>query len=178
MFTRVTPSKGCWRVLRAANRPIKTAPAPNAELQISDLGFHIRLIAANPTLDGSTQCTLSYPTANMPGTRGPVPVPLETKGQNLTQEILDLLDTKEPLHTNEDFPAVSQAEIKAALDRLASRSMVEYKSLDSEKVLLTPESEGIVAEGSHEFKVWQLVKDKGSVPIAELPVRVPCAAKS
>ncbi|USP76234.1 Phenylalanine--tRNA ligase alpha subunit [Curvularia clavata] len=105
----------------------------------------------------------------MPGTRGPVPVPLEAKGQNLTQEILDLLDTKEPLHTNEDFPAVSQAEIKAALDRLASRSMVEYKSLDSEKVLLTPESEGIVAEGSHEFKVWKLVKDRGSVPIAELP---------
>lgn len=106
----------------------------------------------------------------MPGTRGPVPVPLEAKGQNLTQEILDLLDTKEPLQSNEDFPAISQAEIKAALDRLASRSMVEYKSLDSEKVVLTPESEGIVAEGSHEFKVWKLVKERGSVPIAELPV--------
>jgi phenylalanyl-tRNA synthetase alpha chain len=102
-----------------------------------------------------------------------VPVPLETKGQNLTQEILDLLDTKEPLQSNEDFPAISQAEIKAALDRLASRSMVEYKSLDSEKVILTPESEGIVAEGSHEFKVWQLVKEKERVPIADLPVRIP-----
>lgn len=100
-----------------------------------------------------------------------MPVPLETKGQNLTQEILDLLDTKEPLQSNEDFPTISQAEIKAALDRLASRSMVTYKSLDSEKVLLTPESEGIVAEGSHEYKVWKLVKEKERVPIVELPVR-------
>jgi phenylalanyl-tRNA synthetase alpha chain len=108
----------------------------------------------------------------MPGTRGPVPVPLETKGQNVTQEILDLLDTKEPLQSNEDFPAISQAEIKAALDRLASRLMVEYKSLDSEKIVLTPESEGIVAEGSHEFKVWKYVKEKERVPIADLPVRI------
>ena len=99
-----------------------------------------------------------------------MPVPLETKGQNLTQDILDLLDTKEPLQSNEDFPTISQAEIKAALDRLASRSMVTYKSLDSEKVVLTPESEGIVAEGSHEYKVWKLVKEKERVPIAELPV--------
>ncbi|KAF1944962.1 hypothetical protein EJ02DRAFT_339919 [Clathrospora elynae] len=105
----------------------------------------------------------------MPGTRGPVPVPLEAKSQNLTQEILDLLDTKEPLQTNEDFPAISQAEIKAALDRLASRSMVEYKSLDSERILLTAESEGIVEHGSHELKVWKAVKERGSIPIKELP---------
>jgi phenylalanyl-tRNA synthetase alpha chain len=108
----------------------------------------------------------------MGGTRGPVPVPLETKGQNLTQEILDLLDTKEPLQSNEDFPTISQAEIKAALDRLASRSMVEYKTKDSEKIVLTPESQGIVEKGSHEYRVWQLVKEKERVPIADLPVRI------
>jgi phenylalanyl-tRNA synthetase alpha chain len=45
--------------------------------------------------------------------------------------------------------------------------------LDSEKVVLTPESEGIVAEGSHEFKVWKYVKEKERVPIADLPVGVP-----
>jgi phenylalanyl-tRNA synthetase alpha chain len=108
----------------------------------------------------------------MGGTRGPVPIPLETKGQNLTQEILDLLDTKEPLQSNEDFPAISQAEIKAALDRLASRSMVEYKSKDSEKVALTQESEDIVKNGSHEYRVWQTVKEMERVSIAELPVRI------
>lgn len=105
------------------------------------------------------------------GTRGPVPVPLETKERNVTQDILDLLDQKEPLQTSEDFPAISQAEIKAALDRLASRSMVEYKTNDSEQVLLSKEAEAIVADGSHEYKVWKAVKDAGKVPIKELAVR-------
>lgn len=99
-----------------------------------------------------------------------MPVPLETQGRDLTQQILDLLDTKQPLQSNEDFPAISQAEIKAALDRLASRSMVEYKTLDSEQVLLTPEAESIVENGSHEYKVWKAVKDAGKVSIKELPV--------
>ncbi|KAH7406442.1 tRNA synthetases class II core domain (F)-domain-containing protein [Phaeosphaeria sp. MPI-PUGE-AT-0046c] len=105
----------------------------------------------------------------MPGTRGPVPVPLETQNRNLTQDILDLLDTKDTLQTNEDFPTIPQAEIKAALDRLASRSMVEYKSSNSDKVTLTPESEAIVQEGSHEFKVWKAIKAAGKVSIKELP---------
>jgi phenylalanyl-tRNA synthetase alpha chain len=108
----------------------------------------------------------------MPGTRGPVPVPLETQNRNLTQDILDLLDTKETLQTDEDFPTIPQAEIKAALDRLASRSMVEYKSLNSDKVTLTAESEAIVENGSHEFKVWKAIKEAGKVSIKELPVRI------
>jgi phenylalanyl-tRNA synthetase alpha chain len=107
----------------------------------------------------------------MPGTRGPVPVPLETQNRNLTQDVLDLLDTKETLQTNEDFPTIPQAEIKAALDRLASRSMVEYKSTNSDKVTLTQESETIVEQGSHEFRVWKAIKDAGKVSIKELPVR-------
>ena len=106
------------------------------------------------------------------GTRGPVPVPLETKEQNVTQDVLDLLDTKQPLQTGEDFPSIPQAEIKAALDRLASRSMVEYQANDSEQVLLTKEAEGIVADGSHEYKVWKAVKDAGKVTIKELAVRI------
>jgi phenylalanyl-tRNA synthetase alpha chain len=100
-----------------------------------------------------------------------VPVPHETQDRNLTQEILDRLDTKPTLQSDEDFPAISQAEIKAALDRLGSRAMVEYKTLDSDKVLLTAESEDIVQNGSHEFKVWKAVKAAGTIPIKELPVR-------
>ncbi len=102
--------------------------------------------------------------------RGPVPVPSESKDRNLTQEVLDLLENKDTLQTDEDFPSISQAEIKAALDRLASRSMVEYKVKDSEKIILTQESEGIVENGSHEFKVWKAVKEAGSIPIKDLPV--------
>ncbi|KAF2852501.1 phenylalanyl-tRNA synthetase-like protein alpha chain [Plenodomus tracheiphilus IPT5] len=109
----------------------------------------------------------------MPGTRGPVPIPLETKQNgDLTQQILDLLDTKPTLQTNEDFPDASQAVIKAALDRLASRSMVTYQSKDEEKVILTAEAEGIVESGSHEIKVWRVVKERGSVGVKELPTIV------
>lgn len=106
----------------------------------------------------------------MVGTRGPVPVPLESKQQDVTQEILDLLDTKQPLQTSEDFPSIPQAQIKAALDRLASRSMVAYEAQDSDQAHLTPESEAIVAEGSHEWKVWKAVKEAGKIPVKDLQV--------
>jgi phenylalanyl-tRNA synthetase alpha chain len=101
-----------------------------------------------------------------------VPVPLETQDRNLTQDVLDRLDSKQPLQSDEDFPAISQAEIKAALDRLASRAMVEYKTIDSDQVLLTSEAEDIVQNGSHEFKVWKAVKAAGTIAIKDLPVRI------
>jgi phenylalanyl-tRNA synthetase alpha chain len=85
--------------------------------------------------------------------------------------VLDVLDKKSPFHTSDDLASVSQKDIKAALDRLASRSMVTYETKDSEQVLLTPESEDIVANGSHEYRVWKAVKEAGKVPIKELPVR-------
>lgn len=107
------------------------------------------------------------------GTRGPVPVPKKADDRDVTQDVLDLLDQKQPLQTSEDFPSIPQAEIKAALDRLASRSMVEYQAHDSEQVLLTPEAEAIVADGSHEYKVWNAVKEAGKVPIKELAVCAP-----
>jgi len=106
----------------------------------------------------------------MPGTRGPVPVPLREGGRDLTQQILDLLDTKDPLHTNTDFPDVSQSDIKAALDRLASRSMLAYETQEAEQVLLTTEGQMICDEGSHECKVWDAVHQKGRLLLKELPV--------
>ena len=109
----------------------------------------------------------------MPGTRGAVPVPLtrnSSRPRDLTKEILSLLETKSQLHTAEDFPNVSQAEIKAALDRLASRQMIQYDTSDSEKFLLTEEGQTICDEGSHEYRVWETVKRKGRIGIKELPV--------
>lgn len=105
----------------------------------------------------------------MPGQRGPVPVPLHDGGRNLTQEVLDLLDTKEPILTNEDFPSIPQNEIKAALDRLGSRQMLVYETQDSELVLLTSEGQTICDEGSHEYKVWDAVQQRGKLPLKELP---------
>lgn len=104
----------------------------------------------------------------MPGTRGPVPVPLEKDGRDLTLQVLERLDEKEPIQTNTDFPDVSQNEIKAALDRLASRSMIAYETQDKEQVILTKEGQTICDEGSHEFKVWEAVHKAGKVPVKEL----------
>jgi len=106
----------------------------------------------------------------MPGTRGPVPVPLVEGGRDLTQQVLDVLENTEPLHTNIEFPDVSQRDIKAALDRLASRSMLTYDTQEAEQVLLTTEGQTICDEGSHEYKVWDVVQQKGKVPLKELPV--------
>ncbi|KAI9659041.1 MAG: Phenylalanyl-tRNA synthetase, beta subunit, cytoplasmic [Bathelium mastoideum] len=111
----------------------------------------------------------------MPGTRGAVPLPVTTNSsqpRDLTKEILFLLDTKPQLHTADDFPDVSQAEIKAALDRLASRQMIQYDTKDAEKVILTGEGQMICDEGSHEFKVWDAVKRKGRIGIKDLPNEV------
>jgi phenylalanyl-tRNA synthetase alpha chain len=106
----------------------------------------------------------------MPGTRGPVPVPLVQGGRDLTLQILELLDTKEPVQTNDDFPETPQHEIKAALDRLASRAMLTYETQEAEQVVLTSEGQTICNEGSHEYKVWHAVQQKGKLPLKELPV--------
>ena len=109
----------------------------------------------------------------MVGTRGPVPVPLRDGDRDVTQQILDMLDEKPELNSSSDFPQLPQAEIKAALDRLASRSMIEYKTEDKEEVVLTKEGQTICDEGSHEFKVWSAVSSKGKIPVKELAVRTP-----
>jgi phenylalanyl-tRNA synthetase alpha chain len=106
----------------------------------------------------------------MAGQRGPVPVYAQASGRDLTQEVLDLLDTKQTVATESDLPDVAQAEIKAALDRLASRNMVTYETNDQEQVILSKEGEQIANEGSHEYKVWDAVKKRGQMPLKELQV--------
>ncbi|KAK4628370.1 Phenylalanine--tRNA ligase alpha subunit [Fulvia fulva] len=97
----------------------------------------------------------------MVGQRGAVPVPVANGSQDLALDILQLLSTQQAFDTETALPQNTQAEIKSALDRLASRSMVTYDTNDSEQVVLTAEAEQIVAEGSHEYKVWQAVKQAG-----------------
>ncbi|EMC99472.1 hypothetical protein BAUCODRAFT_29824 [Baudoinia panamericana UAMH 10762] len=113
----------------------------------------------------------------MPGTRGPVPVPLHPNGgdRDLTQEILNAVDEHETVPTNELFPHTSQAEIKAALDRLASRQMVEYDTNDKEHVVLTQEGQDIVDEGSHEYKVWDAVHKAGKLSPKDQALSTPSA---
>ncbi|KAK5722695.1 Phenylalanyl-tRNA synthetase, beta subunit, cytoplasmic [Elasticomyces elasticus] len=106
----------------------------------------------------------------MPGTRGAVPVPLHTNGgqRDLTEEILEAVDQSEHVATNEAFPQIPQGEIKAALDRLASRSMVEYETKDNEEVILTEEGQTIADEGSHEYQIWDAVQKAGRLSDKDL----------
>lgn len=103
----------------------------------------------------------------MPGQRGPVPV--LDGARDITKEILKALDVHSTINTAEVFPNVPQAELKAALDRLASRSMVVYDTHDTEIPILTSEGRGIAQGGSHEYKVWEAVKQKGKLGLKELP---------
>jgi hypothetical protein len=110
----------------------------------------------------------------MTAKRGPVPV-LGTApaadARDLPQEILDQLDKNDTFHTSDAFPGITQPVIKAALDRLASRFMVDYTAVESEAVYLTPDGEALVATGcSPEVAVWRAVKDAGTLPLKDLRV--------
>ena len=114
----------------------------------------------------------------MAASRGPVPVHAQANGTgDLNSEILIALEKQEPTLSSEAFPQASQAEIKAALDRLASRGMVQYEALPTEQIVLTGEGQQICDEGSHEWKVWEAVKSKGRISVKELEKALGPSAK-
>lgn len=91
---------------------------------------------------------------------------------DLASKILTRLSEQEPILSAAAFPNVPFVEVKAALDRLGSRSMVSYEQLERDEALLTPEGQGIVDDGSHEARVFEAVKEAvGGLKIADLPVR-------
>jgi phenylalanyl-tRNA synthetase alpha chain len=77
---------------------------------------------------------------------------------DLALEILQALSTADEILSTETFPDVPFLQMKAALDRLAMRSMVAYKQIESEEALLEPEAETIVEHGSHEARVFDAVR--------------------
>ncbi|KAL1991487.1 hypothetical protein VTN49DRAFT_4795 [Thermomyces lanuginosus] len=77
---------------------------------------------------------------------------------DVTASVLDALAASEgPILSTDAFPSIPSLTVKSALDRLASRSMVEYETIDREVVVLTEEGESIAANGSHEAKVFEAV---------------------
>jgi phenylalanyl-tRNA synthetase alpha chain len=87
---------------------------------------------------------------------------------DLTTRILHALDHKEPLNSAE-FPFVKAADIKSALDRLGSRSMITYETIDREEPVLEAEGHEITANGSHEARVFEaLQKAMEGLTMAEL----------
>lgn len=77
---------------------------------------------------------------------------------DFTLEILQALSKTSPILSQEAFPQASFNELKAALDRLASRSMVTYEQIEKDEPILEPEAEQIVANGSHEARVFEALR--------------------
>ncbi|RSL48761.1 hypothetical protein CEP54_012754 [Fusarium duplospermum] len=77
---------------------------------------------------------------------------------DLTSQILQALSAQSPLLSAEAFPAIAFQDIKAALDRLASRSMITYETIDREEAALEPEAEKIAEHGSHEARVFEALR--------------------
>lgn len=100
-------------------------------------------------------------------------MPFNDGTRDVTQLILDHLENRTSFVTNAEFPEIPQNEIKAALDRLSSRSMIQYTTQDTEQVTLTAEGQQIVEQGSHEWKVWDTVRRLQRIEIKDLQVRVP-----
>jgi phenylalanyl-tRNA synthetase alpha chain len=81
-----------------------------------------------------------------------------TPAGDLTSQVLHILSKQSPILTAEAFPSVAYEDIKAALTRLAGRSMVTYETIEREDALLEPEAEQIAAQGSHEARVFEAVR--------------------
>ena len=91
---------------------------------------------------------------------------------DLPTQVLHALNaaTTLPLLSTEAFPTTESSALRGALDSLHSNEMVVYETIEKEVAVLTPEGEGIVAEGSHEAKVYDAVcKAIGGLSIKELP---------
>jgi phenylalanyl-tRNA synthetase alpha chain len=90
---------------------------------------------------------------------------------DLTSQILRELEHHEPFVSSEVFPSTPSTTVKSALDRLGSRDMVVYKTIDREEALLTDEAKSIASEGSHEAKVFEAVRAAvEGLKIGDLPV--------
>ena len=79
-------------------------------------------------------------------------------GGDLALEVLTALEKQNPLFSAETFPRVEFADIKSALDRLASRAMIVYETIEREEAVLEPEAESIVQNGSHEARVFKALR--------------------
>lgn len=77
---------------------------------------------------------------------------------DLATQTLHKLAAQSPILSSEAFPTISFQDVKSALDRLASRSMITYETIEREEPLLEPEAEQIAAHGSHEARVFEAVR--------------------
>ncbi|KAH9902226.1 phenylalanyl-tRNA synthetase-like protein alpha chain [Xylariomycetidae sp. FL2044] len=95
--------------------------------------------------------------------------PSNAASGDLASDILAALSKSDPISSNDAFPQAKFADLKAALDRLGSRSMVTYKQIDQELPILEPEGKLIAENGSHEARVFDALRQAMSgLTVAEL----------
>ena len=83
----------------------------------------------------------------------------KAEGGDLPLQILHALDKTEPLHSAEAFPEAGFVDMKAAVDKLRSREMVRYDTIEREEALLEPEGE-LIAERAKAAGVDAVVFDR------------------
>jgi phenylalanyl-tRNA synthetase alpha chain len=94
-------------------------------------------------------------------------------GGDLALEILQILSQTDSFVTAVRFPDISNDQIKSAIDRLKSRSMIAYDTVEREEAILEPEGEQIVAHGSHEARVFEAVhQGLGALTIQDLESKI------
>ncbi|GME82148.1 unnamed protein product [Ambrosiozyma monospora] len=59
--------------------------------------------------------------------------------------------------SSKEFPSTASQTVLAALNSLAARSMITYKTKESEVYTLTKEAEDIISHGSHEYRLLNKV---------------------
>ncbi|KAF7877547.1 hypothetical protein EAF04_001222 [Stromatinia cepivora] len=92
---------------------------------------------------------------------------------DLPSEILQALSQNDNILSSEAFPLQKSTDIKGALDRLGSRSMISYETIDREEVILEAEAEEIASNGSHEARVFEaLQKAMDGLTVSELEAAV------
>jgi phenylalanyl-tRNA synthetase alpha chain len=92
---------------------------------------------------------------------------------DLPSEVLQALSQNDPILSATTFPSIRSTELKGALDRLASRSMVTYETIDKEEPVLEPEALEIAANGSHEARVFEALKQAmDGLTVSELEAAV------
>ncbi len=81
-----------------------------------------------------------------------------TTKDDLTAGVLSALRDSDSIVTADAFPQVKTTDVKAVLDRLGSRSMITYETLERDEFLLEAEGEQIAANGSHEARVFEALR--------------------
>ena len=92
---------------------------------------------------------------------------------DLPSQILRALSNKDPILSGETFPSQKSGDVKGALDRLGSRSMITYETIDREEIVLEAEAQDIAANGSHEARVFEeLRKAVDGLTISQLETAI------